>query len=626
MDFSSGYYITAYCDIDPLGNVLKTSIRHDHNIALWKVDANEVSLLHHCELERISGYKHHRIPFFSVDDFYQFVDKILLPYGISHTDIKGYIGIKDISNSLIVEMNEKYAYHSLCHLYASMGMESDIFYNENILALSLDGEPDTIIDASARKKKYFAGAYSQKGKVELFPASSPGVLWSVAVDILGMQEGTLMALASASMSRSYEVYSITGTVENLDDVLSVHSKIRQICDNIMNYDEADKGKKFNFWDTRFSDYENRVSMIMKIIQEMSLEIVDRSIEYAIHIYGIIPEQTCIALGGGYALNCPTNTYIKNKYNFKKQLIIPCVNDGGQAVGIGLHFFYNNCLNVKFSFQNAYLGSTSNRYSEQFEKHIESVYNGLDLLVQDIESGPIIWYSGRSESGPRALGNRSLLADPRRIESKNRLNEIKKREWWRPVAPIVLEEECAKWFKDCFESEYMLNNFSIKNDKEKLVPAIVHLDGTSRVQTVNKENKCLYQVLKMFYERTGIPILCNTSLNDKGEPIVDTIDQVFNFALRKKIEIVYINGKRYKMRNFESYSENKPMAREEELFVPDSQIIEKINAYNITAREYFMYKNCGLLPQYNFEDEGDVKRFKKMMTKVNSMYIRRTESE
>lgn len=626
MNFSNGYYITAYCDIDPLGNILKTSIRHDHNVALWKINANEVSLLYHCELERVTGYKHHRIPFYSVDDFYQFIDKILLPFGISHAEIKGYIGMKDISNCLAVEMNETYAYHSLCHLYASMGMKSDIFYNENILALSLDGEPDTIIDVFARKKNYYAGAYSEKGNVELFPASSPGILWSIAADILNMQEGTLMALASASMSCSYEVYNIIDSVENLNDVLLMHSKIRKICNNIMKYTEADKGKKFNFWDTRFSDYENRISMIMKIVQKISLEVVEKSIEYAILKYKIVPEQTYIALGGGYALNCPTNTYIKNKYNFKKQLIIPCVNDGGQAIGIGLHFFYNNCLNVKFSFQSAYLGSTSNRYSVQFERYIESVYNGLDFMVQDIENGPIIWFNGRAESGPRALGNRSILADPRRIESKNKLNEIKKREWWRPVAPIILQEECANWFKDCFESEYMLNNFSIKDDKEKLVPAIVHLDGTSRVQTVNKGNKYLYQILKIFYEKTGIPILCNTSLNDKGEPIIDTIDQAFNFALRKRIVIVYINGKRYKMCNFESYAENNPMAREEELFVRASKDIEKINTYNITAREYFMYKNCGLLPQYNFEKEGDVKRFKKMMSKVNNMYIRRIESE
>lgn len=623
MNIKNGYYLTVYCEVDALGNVLKTSVRHDHNIALWKLCDNEVYLLHHIELERISGFKHHRIPFFSMDEFYQFIDKILIPYHITNSDIQGYIGIENIPNSIHIEMDEKFAYHCLCHLYASMGMESDVFYNENILAFSLDGEPDTIIDIAAKDKYYFAGAYSKCGKVELFPASSPGILWSVAVDILGMQEGTLMALASASLSRSFASYTLPSAIENLNDSLKMHSLIKHICNDVMQYSKADEGKKYNLWDNRFTEYENRVSMIMKIVQEMSIDIVDRNIEYAIKKYKIVPEETCIALGGGYALNCPNNTHIISKYNFKKQLIVPCVNDGGQAIGIGLHFFYNVCSGIKYSFPNAYLGNQSAQYDCIYNRYIENVYNGLDLLVDDIQHSPIIWFWGRSESGPRALGNRSLLADPRNMESKNRLNQIKRREWWRPVAPIVLEEECSNWFAGGFESKYMLNNFKIKKDKAELVPAIIHLDGTSRVQTVGKDHMCLYQILKMFHKQTGIPILCNTSLNDKGEPIIDTIEQAFNFALRKKIEIVYINGKRYKMCNFNEYCEGEPLKREEQLFLKNNEIRKSVNPYGVTDREYFMYKNCGMLPKYNFGTKEDVGRFKKMMEKISYIYNRRT---
>lgn len=107
---------------------------------------------------------------------------------------------------------------------------------------------------------------------------------------------------------------------------------------------------------------------------------------------------------------------------------------------------------------------------------------------------------------------------------------------------------------------MLNNFTIQKDKKELVPAILHLDDTCRVQTVGPEGDLLYKAIELFYEKTGVPILCNTSLNDRGEPIIDNIDQAFNFALRKKIEVVYINGRRHKMTNFEDYKETMPLKR------------------------------------------------------------------
>src|SRR5699024_6910313 len=112
-----------------------------------------------------------------------------------------------------------------------------------------------------------------------------------------------------------------------------------------------------------------------------------------------------------------------------------------------------------------------------------------------------------EIGPRALGNRSILADPRNIKSKIVLSRIKKREWWRPVAPVILDSMLNEWFDNSFSSPHMLNNFSIKRSKKSQVPSILHLDDTCRVQTVGDENKLLEQALQLFYTHTGIPILC-----------------------------------------------------------------------------------------------------------------------
>lgn len=121
-----------------------------------------------------------------------------------------------------------------------------------------------------------------------------------------------------------------------------------------------------------------------------------------------------------------------------------------------------------------------------------------------------------------------------MEHKNLLNLYKQREWWRPVAPIILEKYVKEWFENGFSSPYMLNNFCVDSTLSDHVLGILHLDGTARVQTIdyNLDNK-LWKVVSDFYELTGIPIISNTSLNDKGEPIVNTIAQALNFALRKK---------------------------------------------------------------------------------------------
>lgn len=620
---NNGYYISAYCDIDPLGNILDSSVRHDQNIALWEVVDNKVYLLHHWELERITGLKHHQTSFFSEEDFILFVNELLVPYDITNENIQQFIGMKDIDRAAKINFDDKIAYHSLCHMYASLGMESDILYNDKILALSIDAAPDIMFDENSRDKYYFAGAYSDCGNIDIFPINSPGILWTEAAYKFGLQEGSLMALATASRSKSYISYPMPLQIMNKEDMLKSQLYLKRIIKDIMTYTIKDQGIKFNFFDVNFTEKENKISMIMKIIQNWSIEIIDKCIDEAILKYHVTPSDTCIALSGGYSLNCPTNTHIIHKYGFKKQLIVPCVNDGGQSIGSGLMYFYEVISKVEFNLKHSYWGNKSDSYDEKFNYFIENIIDdGLDYLVDDVTKNPIVWFTGRSEIGPRALGHRSLIADPRTVEAKDKLNIIKQREWWRPVAPMVLETECNEWFEKCFSSPYMLNNFMIQKDKKKLVPAILHLDDTCRIQTVNQSDDLLFVAMDLFYKKTGIPILCNTSLNDKGEPIIDTIDQAFNFALRKKIEMVYINGKRYKMTNFDEYMETKPLMRKNELFVKYRSIPEvfhEVNPYGVTAEQYNTYKDLNIGYKFNFNNEKDTLRFKRILKKMVYLY-------
>lgn len=432
-----------------------------------------------------------------------------------------------------------------------------------------------------------------------------------------------MALATASRSESYLSYPMPSKIMNKEDNLKSQLYLKRIIKDIMAYTIKDQGVKFNFFDDSFTEKENKISMIMKILQNWSIEFVDKYIDIAIIKYHINPKDTCIALSGGYSLNCPTNTHIIHKYGFKKQLIIPCVNDGGQSIGSGLMYFYEGISKVEFNLKHSYWGNKSDCYDEKFNYFIETIIDdGMDFLVDDIIKNPIVWFTERAEIGPRALGHRSLIADPRTEEAKDKLNIIKQREWWRPVAPMILESECSEWFEKSFSSPYMLNNFTIQRDKKELVPAILHLDDTCRIQTVNQSDDLLFMAIDLFYKKTGIPILCNTSLNDKGEPIIDIIDQAFNFALRKKIEIVYINGKRYKMTNFDEYMETKPLKRKNELFVKyrnNPQVCLKVNPFGVTAEEYNTYKNSNLGYNFNLQGEEDTLRFKRMLKKMIYLY-------
>jgi len=146
----------------------------------------------------------------------------------------------------------------------------------------------------------------------------------------------------------------------------------------------------------------------------------------------------------------------------------------------------------------------------------------------------------SEIGPRALGHRSILANPKFKDNWLRVNKIKNREHWRPFAPIVLDDKVKEWFSHCPKnSPFML--FTAKVLKPKIIPAVSHVDASARIQTVNKSVKPIYQILKEFYKITDIPVLLNTSFNGPGEPIVEKIEEAISFFNKTEIDYLMINN-------------------------------------------------------------------------------------
>jgi carbamoyltransferase len=238
----------------------------------------------------------------------------------------------------------------------------------------------------------------------------------------------------------------------------------------------------------------------------------------------------LTMAGGVALNCVMNARLRDRGPFKHIWVQPAAGDAGTALGAALwtDAKERGTDDRRYVMDHAYLGPEfTDTEIEEFLRWTQVPYRRLsdvaeevaDVLAQDRVIG---WFQGRMEIGPRALGARSILASPIHAGMQARLNEIKDREDFRPVAPVVMSEHAAEWFGADRELPFMLFVTDVPADKADRIPAVRHTDGTARIQTVRREqNPRYYDLLSAFHRRTGVPVLVNTSFNTRGEPIVCT---------------------------------------------------------------------------------------------------------
>jgi carbamoyltransferase len=291
--------------------------------------------------------------------------------------------------------------------------------------------------------------------------------------------------------------------------------------------------------------------IASSIQNVLEEIILNQVKFLSQQTGL--KQLCLA--GGVALNSTANGRILNDGPFEHIYIQPAPGDSGAAIGAAL-YVYHTVLNQKRNhvLENAYLGQ---EYSEQEiseflakQKIAAKKYASPELLEissQAIADGKIIgWFQGRFEWGPRALGNRSIIADPRNQKMKEIVNaRVKFREPFRPFAPVILETELENFFEiknpEQYPLRFMLLVLKIKPDKRKLIPAVDH-QGTGRVQTINKQDNPLYYgLVEAFYQKTKVPLLLNTSFNLKGEPIVNTPKNAYNTFITSGLDLLVLGN-------------------------------------------------------------------------------------
>ena len=383
----------------------------------------------------------------------------------------------------------------------------------DMAVLTMDGRGEGVTTSLGQ---FVDGKYKRLKQVEL--PHSLGLLYETLTDFLGFlhssDEYKVMALASFGEPKYMDAFR----------------RIVQVRDDgsytVAPLNEATLVEYFGARRERGGPMAQRHYDIASSLQKVLEESVVKLASWLHQRTGL----SNLAMAGGVALNCVMNARVRDAGLFSEVWVQPAAGDAGTALGAALWIDHEKRGEPARHWQmdHAYLGPQYDDATiEQFLKwskipyrHVDNVAEaGADLLAD----GKVIgWFQGRTEFGPRALGSRSILASPVSPDMQAKLNEIKDREDFRPVAPVVMEEYVDQWFVNGKRSPFMLFIYDVQPDKADKIPAVRHVDGTARIQTVNRsQHRHYYDLLAAFNARTGVPVLVNTSFNTRGEPMVNS---------------------------------------------------------------------------------------------------------
>jgi carbamoyltransferase len=377
-----------------------------------------------------------------------------------------------------------------------------------------------------------------------------GMVYSAVTEYLGFHSldcGKTMGLSSYGENDSHieEMISNCGGIESKFLLGSTTTENFSHKNTHLKFQSYDYLSLFKNENEKFKKHSNLAYKLQKEFEEY----VYNLILYAVKISG----EKNVILSGGCALNCVANYRILKKLPKDINLYVePVSGDSGVTIGAAKYSYLSSLESLEkiedrenLSLDNLYLGQEINLdYFNYLLTVNESEKITTPKEVAELLSlGNIVAIcQGRSESGPRALGNRSILFDPRVKDGKEIVNRVKRREWWRPFAGTVLLEHSREWFDmdRLEESPHMMYAVDVWEDKRDLIPNITHVDGTCRIQTLRKEyNPNYYELIEEFYKLTNVPILFNTSFNLAGDTIVETIEDAFRTLRESEIEYMYL---------------------------------------------------------------------------------------
>lgn len=494
---------------------------HDASTSLVKNGA----LISHLSSERVSHIKHD-------GDIQPSLKKLVDVYNISPKTLTHNGGVDGT--------NTHHLFHAFHSFYDSGfkkavcvvvdGMGSEVIINDSrFLSNSYGRECKSVYVLEYPNKGYLHSRYISvpfqsnnlkidAGKTTVINSISEALSFQKTCEKIGMKwydAGKLMALASFGKKESHQIYDgdlISNQLFEVKDLTKVQLKIDL---------------------NGFEEISNFALSLQNQTQEKIRQYVLKAVE----------ETGCknVCLSGGYFLNCVANNYIRKNISKDINIFIePISGDDGVSIGAAKVNWYSETNSKKiFKLKTLYNGPI---YDYEVRGDKVTVKEVSKLLS---ERKIVAIFQGRSESGPRALGNRSILYDPTDENGKEKINRIKGREWYRPFAGTVLLERAKQWFDmhHLKESPYMMYALDILEDKRNLLPAISHIDYSCRIQTLKREqNKNYYQLLKEFYNITKIPILLNTSFNKAGDTMVETLDDALKTFNETEIDYLYFPEK------------------------------------------------------------------------------------
>lgn len=539
--------------------ILAFNISHDSSVCCY--DNGQIEFF--CKEERISREKRDDMPFRSLDIFFKYnsgkhIDKIIY---LTPSNVQPQI--ENIFSIFI----KKYGYshlencssltHHLCHsslAFYSSGFETCLVFvidrNGSILfdkkdRIGRESESVFICDyqhgiipiyksfwtyQNTEKDKVYDILHKEYPYTDLKVHGSCGIVkvYEAATTLIGqdpLENGKTMGLSSYGrkiVKKLFEngspietCFSSIGQDSEFEDSLSIFFG----CKNII---------QPNVTKNNYQLYADKAKQVQVSTQQEVNDLIRKYVD----ISGI--KNVCLV--GGYALNVVANNfYIKNNpdINFYFE---PIADDTGVSIG-GAMLDYHVSTNDKT------VKKVKDNFFHYYEE--ETIDGGIDFSVEDIvellvNQKSVAIFDGHPECGPRALGHRSILFDARNENCKDIVNRIKKREWYRPFAGMILKEHFSEYFETMglTESKYMTINFDCLSGVENIIPGIIHVDNTCRIQTVDKNNPFVYDLLVHFYEKTKCPVILNTSFNLSGQPLVQTKKEALEVLYNSDLNAVY----------------------------------------------------------------------------------------
>jgi carbamoyltransferase len=493
----------------------------------------------------------------------------------------------DLANALGVSTKSLRAkFHNIEHHRAHLASSFFVSPFERAALLSIDGFGDFISTMWAKGE---GNSIEVLGQVE-YPHST-GIVYTATTQFIGFphygDEGKVMGLAPYGKPRFIEEFrDIIRTEERGQFSLNL-DYFRHHAEGVdMTWDQGSPviGRIFSDEFVRtFGRARERNDALTDRESDIAASLQLRLEEVAFHVLNHVHQQTGLTdlgLSGGVAYNSVMNGKILLHTPFRRVYVQPAAGDSGTALGVCYQIWNDvkqavslrglsrlsaressgeitQANSSRYVMEGAYTGPEFSDEEIQAELKASDLrfetYSDSELTVRaakDIADGLVLgWFQGRMEFGPRALGNRSILVDPRRVEMKGILNErIKKREPFRPFAPSILEDHVGDYFEQTHPAPTMLMVYQIKPERRGEIPAVTHVDGSGRLQTVSREvNARYYQLIEDFYKLTGVPVVLNTSFNE-NEPIVCTPREAIDCFLKTKMDVLYLGNQAIRRRS------------------------------------------------------------------------------